>query len=189
MRTRFVPALALLLAAAPVTALAADWKLDPAHTSVIFAVEHLELVDVYGRFNDVEGTATFDPESPEDAAVSITIQTASVDTANEDRDKHLRNDDFLNVPEYPTMSFESTAWEQKEEDLYHVTGNFTLYGTTKEITVPVEFAGVKKGMRGETRAGFEAEFTIDRTEYGMDKMVGPVGAEIEIILAVEFIQE
>lgn len=189
MRTRFALAIAVLLAATPLAALAADWELDPAHTSAVFSVEHLELVDVYGRFNEVEGTVTFDPENAEEASVRITIQTDSVDTGNEARDKHLRSDDFLNTAEHPTMTFESTAWEKKEDGLYHVTGNFTLHGTTREITVPVKFAGVKKGMRGETRAGFETEFTIDRTEYGMDKTVGPVGAEIEIVLAVEAIQK
>jgi polyisoprenoid-binding protein YceI len=184
---KMIPWTCCLLAVifAPAAVQAETYAVDPVHTSAVFNVTHLGLAPVYGRFNDVSGTIDFDPENLDAATVVMTVKTQSVDTANEKRDEHLRSDDFLDVGTYPEMTFKSTEWKKLSDNKFEVAGEFTLMDTTKTITVPVTYFGASKGMQGETRAGWKTSFTIKRSEYGMDQMIGPVGDEVEITLAVE----
>jgi polyisoprenoid-binding protein YceI len=166
------------------------FKVDPQHSSVVFHIEHLGLNFVHGRFNAFDGEFAVDPEQPDSqAACHIEIQTASIDTAVSARDDHLRGADFFNVDKYPTMTFESTGWEQTGENTFELTGKFTLLGTTKEITVPVRYQGAATGRR-DLRTGFTTAFTILRSEYGMTKHTdGSIGDTVHITLDIQGIHE
>jgi polyisoprenoid-binding protein YceI len=188
-RKTFLKALSLALLL-PALALAAPavYKADADHSNVGFTIRHF-VSNVPGRFGDFEGTIKYDRESPAASSVEFTVKTASIDTGNADRDNHLRGPDFFDVQKFPTMTFTSTKVTPKGADTLDVTGNFTLHGVTKQITVPVKFLGTVKTPRGE-KAGFETSFTINRKEYGvnwnniMDS--GPVlGDEVKISIDIE----
>lgn len=182
-----VVAAATLAIAAGIVVAADTYKVDGVHSSAMFKIRHLGVSNVIGRFNDISGTITADKKKPESSSVKITIKTASVDTNNDTRDNHLRSPDFLDSRKYPTMSFKSTKVRKLSATKYEVTGDFTLHGVTKTIRVKVDFLGEGKGMKGETRAGFETSFTIKRSDYGMKKDIPMVGDEVQITLSVEAI--
>ncbi len=172
------------LSAAPET-----FKIDPVHSSVGFKIRHLGISWVNGSFKDYEGQVTLDPEKPETSSVQIAVKAASVDTGNEKRDGHLRNADFFDVEKFPTLTFKSTKVEKTAEGTYRVTGDFTLMGVTKAVTV--NFTGTEevKGMQGETRRGGETSFTIKRSDYGMKNSLGPVGDDVHISLAFSGVKQ
>jgi polyisoprenoid-binding protein YceI len=150
-----------------VAAQAADtWAVDTGHSEVSFRVRHF-VSQVSGRFNTFEGTIQVDHDNPAASDVSFNIKADSIDTGNEQRDGHLRSPDFFDVEKYPEITFQSSKVEAKGDDLYDVTGVFTLHGVTKELTLPVRYLGSLTDNRGNTKAGFETEVTIDRQEYGI----------------------
>lgn len=162
-RNRFLVFVFAALLALPVLAAAqSTWTLDQVHSNVGFEVRHL-LTDVGGEFHDFDGTIVYDAENPENSSVEVTVQAASIDTDNEKRDDHLRSEDFFAVEQYPTLSFKSTSVEDAGDGMLNVTGDFTIRGVTKRITIPVEVLGVM----GD-KAGFATEFVIDRQEYGVN---------------------
>ncbi|MDB6153719.1 MAG: YceI family protein [Chthoniobacteraceae bacterium] len=172
------------------TAHAADvYKIDPVHTSIGFKIGHLGVSNIYGRFNDVFGTVTFDKEAPAKSAVEFSIPVESVDTHVEKRDQHLKSPDFFNAKQFPLMTFKSTAVKQKAADLYEITGDFTLHGVTKPITVDFKKIGEGKGMQNEFRAGGETQFTIKRSDFGMDFMPKAVSDEVTVMIAIEGIKQ
>lgn len=185
MRSRWIPVFALALA---VPAFADNYSLDPVHCSATFKALHLGVSRVRGRFNDVSGKASFDEKDAAKSSIEVQIKAESVDTGNADRDKHLRSPDFFNAKQFTTLSFKSTKVEKSDKG-YQITGDLTIHGVTKAITVPFEIVGKGKGMKGEERIGGETTFTIKRSDYGMNFMVGPVGDEIEISVSVEGIKE
>ena len=143
------------------------WKFDPMHTQVEFSAKHLGMMTVRGHFNDVTTEAELDPDHPEKSSFSATIQTASIRTHNEQRDRDLRGSNFLEIDKYPIMNFKSTKIEHTGGDRYKVTGDLTIKGTTKPIT----FAAVKYGefndpMMGH-RIGYAAQTKINRKDFGM----------------------
>lgn len=180
---------AFLFHAAP--ARAADYTLDAAHAAATFQISHLGFSKTHGSFTDIAGAFSFDTAKPEESTVEVTIQAMSIDTANEGRDKHLRSEDFFDVAKFPTLSFKSTAWKKTADKAFDVTGDFTLHGVSKSITVPVTLLGVGKGMKGEERAGFSAEFKIKRSDFGMDKMLGDslIGDEVSIEVSFEGVKK
>jgi polyisoprenoid-binding protein YceI len=120
------------------------WQIDPAHTTVEFAVKHMMFTTVRGRFKDVKGTIEADEQNPDRSTVNVEIATASIDTGSADRDTHLRSADFLDVENHPTITFRSKRVEgaqKKEGDQFRVTGDLTIRGTTKEITLDCVYAG------------------------------------------------
>ncbi|HEX2253165.1 MAG TPA: YceI family protein [Thermoanaerobaculia bacterium] len=177
-------ALALLL---PLTAAAepTTWNVDAVHSNVGFEVRHF-LTQVPGRFGEYEGVIVYDPANPAASSVSFTVQTASIDTNNERRDGHLRSADFFDAEKFPTLSFQSKKVAALGENRLAVTGDFTMHGVTKEITVPVEVLGVM----GD-KAGFQTEFEVDRTEYGvlwnrnLDQGGTILGDDVKIRLSIE----
>lgn len=180
-------ALALLLPGlAP--AAASTWNVNTPHSEVAFSVRHF-LTPVPGRFNDFSGTIVYDPDDLGKSSVEITVQAASIDTNNEDRDNHLRSADFLDVANHPTLSFRSTGIEGSESTL-SVTGDLILRGVTKQVTIPVEFLGTLETSQGP-KAGFAAEFTLDRQEYGvswnrvLDQGGAILGDEVKVHIAIE----
>lgn len=146
------------------TALAGTWTLDPAHTRIGFSARHAMVTKVRGNFDQFEGTVVAEGET---AQVNVTIQAASITTNNQMRDDHLRNNDFLEVDTYPTITFASTAVEFVDDETLRVTGDLTIKATTKSITIDFEFAGLATDPYGNVRAGFEGETSINRSEYGV----------------------
>jgi polyisoprenoid-binding protein YceI len=173
------------------TAMFADattWQVDPAHTNVTFEVRHL-LTQVPGRFNDFTGTIRHDPENPGSSSVEFTVQAKSIDTRNDRRDNHLRSADFFDVEKFPTLTFKSKKVEGSGNEL-QVTGDLTIHGVTREVTIPVTFLGSMETPMGP-RAGFSTEFALDRKEYGitwnkvLDQGGALLGDEVSIEIDVE----
>jgi polyisoprenoid-binding protein YceI len=168
--SRFVSVLAVLASlAVPVFAETETFAVDKAHTLVGFRIRHF-VSKVEGRFKDFDGTIWIDRQNPSASKVELTMQSASIDTSNEGRDKDLRSENFFDVAKYPTLTFKSTKIEPKGKDLYEVTGDFTMHGVTKSITVPVKNGGfVKvKGRNGMgEKTGFEISFPLNRKDFGI----------------------
>ena len=179
-----------VMAAAVITcggaAFGADYQIDPIHSFALFKVKHMGASYAYGEFTDVGGTLSFDAAKPEASKVEVSIKAESVFTHNEARDKHVRGPDFLNTKEFPSMTFKSTAWKKTGENMFDVSGELTIAGKTKTITVPVEHVGDGKDPRGRSLSGFHTVFTIDRSEFGMKYgLPDALGKDVQITLGVE----
>lgn len=144
------------------------WTIDPGHSRFGFSARHAMITTVRGSFNDVEGEFFADPEDIEASHVSVTLQAASVDTRNDQRDAHLRSPDFFDVERWPTITFASTRVEEIRDRAYIVTGNLTIRDVTQEITVPLELGGVMVDAFGATRAGFEGSRRVRRRDFGLE---------------------
>jgi polyisoprenoid-binding protein YceI len=156
-----------LAALAAVPSFAADtYAVDASHSEVSFQVRHL-VTNVRGRFNDFNGTINLDPANLEKSKVEFRVKAASIDTANEDRDKHLRAEDFFHAEKYPEITFKSNSIKKTGKDTYAVTGDFTMRGVTRRITLPVTYLGTARDPWGNDKAGFETAITLDRKEYGI----------------------
>ncbi len=162
--------------------LAGTYAVDAVHSTAMFRIKHLGVSFARGRFNDIAGTISLGPDG---GKVAVTIKTASVDTANEARDKHLRTADFFSTDEFPEMSFVSTSFKKIDEDTFEVSGDFTLHGVTKPLTVTAELTGTGKDNKQKPIAGFETEFVIKRSEFDMGKMVPFIGDEVRVTLSIE----
>lgn len=138
------------------------WTVDRVHSSATFKVRHI-VANVTGQFRDLNGTIKVNRANPAASSVEFTIQAASIDTGNENRDKHLRSADFFDVEKFPTITFKSTAVKQKSPTEFEVTGDFTMHGVTKRITLPVTHLGF-----GAKKGGFEVETTLNRKDYGIE---------------------
>jgi polyisoprenoid-binding protein YceI len=166
-KTRYVVLAAALAMVSPAVAAAAEtYRVDADHANVDFQVRHF-MSQVSGAFNTFEGTIVIDREEPEASSVEFTIQANSIDTNNDRRDEHLRSPDFFDVASHPIITFESTSMTKVGEDSYEVTGDFTMRGVTRSITLPVQVLGEMKDPWGNQRIGFETSTTIDRKEYGV----------------------
>jgi polyisoprenoid-binding protein YceI len=180
-----------VLAGAPAQAAPVQYGLDASHSNVEFRVRHM-MSRVSGSFQKFDANIVMDADAPAASKVTFTIDAASIDTANENRDKHLRSEDFFYVEKHPTISFESTAIRRLEGNEYEVKGNLTMRGVTREITLPVSFLGEIKDPWGNTKAGFSTRTTLNRKDYGVNwnKMLDNGGVlladevEIEIDLQV-----
>lgn len=183
--------IALSMLLIPMSSMAADfvetYDIDTSHTSIVFKINHLGFSHTFGMFPGVKGTLKFDEKDVNANAIEVTVDANSINTMNEDRDDHLRNEDFFNTEKYGEISFKSTAWKEAGEGKYEVTGDLTLLGTTKSVTFVADHLGAGKGMKGEFRRGFETTFTIKRSDFGMEKMVGPIGDEVELTISFEAI--
>lgn len=157
--------LLLAFAATPLFAQEAKWTVDKSHSSATFKVRHM-MANVVGQFRDFDGTFDINRAEPAKSTVDFTIQAASIDTGNARRDEHLRSADFFDVTKFPTITFKSTAVAKKSETQFDVTGDLTMHGVTKRVTLPVTFLGFGKTARGE-KAGFEIETTLNRKDYGI----------------------
>jgi polyisoprenoid-binding protein YceI len=147
--------------------LAGTWTIDASHTRIGFVARHAMVTKVRGAFNEFEGTAVVDATGLSASSVSLTIKAASIDTRNEQRDGHLRSNDFLSMDENPQITFVSTAVEQTGPTEFEVTGDLTIKGVTNSITIPFEFEGVAKDPFGNERVGFEGSVAINRKDYGV----------------------
>ncbi len=178
-----------LLFAASSSRAAEVFTVDPVHSSVLFRVKHFDAGYIYGRFNLFSGTFAFDDKNPADCKLEIEVKIDSIDSANADRDKHLKGPDFFSAKEFPTMSFKATSMKAGDEKNYEVTGDLTIHGVTKQVTVKLERIGTVKDPRsGKPRTGWETTFTIKRSDFGMKYGVPAIGDEVRVIVAIEGVQ-
>ena len=148
----------------------ATWQLDPTHSSVEFAVKHLMMTTVRGRFKDLKATLAGDRDHPEDAGVEAAIEAASIDTGVADRDAHLRSGDFFDVERFPQITFRSTRVEnppKADGDQFRVIGDLTIRGSSMEVVLDCEYQGRGTDPWGKTRTGFSFRTEIDRREWGL----------------------
>ena len=155
-------------ASAPaLTELTGTWTLDPAHTRIGFVARHAMVTKVRGSFNEFEGTAVLDGANPANSHAEVTIKAASIDTRNAQRDEHLRSNDFLAMQEHPEITFTSTGVRQVDDTTFELTGDLTIRGVTKSVTIPFTFEGAAKDPFGNLRAGFEGSVAINRKDWGV----------------------
>ena len=143
-----------------------DYTLDPSHTRIGFSARHAMVTKVRGNFDQFEGSAHVDTANPANSSVTVTIEAASVTTGNEQRDGHLKTPDFFDIANYPQITFVSTDVERDGAE-WAITGDLTINGVTKSVTIPFEETGSAKDPFGNTRVGFEGEVTIDRTDWNL----------------------
>lgn len=178
-----------VVCAGPKSANAADeYDYDLVHSSVSFKARHLGISWIHGRFNEVSGKFSLDRENPSKSTFALTIKADSVDTANKARDEHLRQPDYFDTKQFPTIEFKSTKTKTIEGG-YEVTGDFTMHGTTKKITF-VLMGGKEHDFKGTKRVGFSTELALKRSDFGFDKnAIGPIGDEALIIIDCEGVRK
>lgn len=147
--------------------LTGEYTLDPAHTRIGFVARHAMVTKVRGSFNEFSGTAYLDGANPGRSSAQVTIRAASIDTRNGDRDGHLRSNDFLQMDEYPEITFRSSEITPTGDDTFDVTGDLTIKGTTRPVTIPFSFEGQATDPFGNSRVGFEGSTTINRKDFGV----------------------
>lgn len=177
-------ALASLAWAAP-----ENYKIDPVHSFVVFNIGHMNIGRAYGTFNKFEGNLVYDKEDAANSSVELKIDANSVDTNNSKRDEHVRNPDFLNTAQYPTITYKSDSVRKLGENQYEVTGQLNLHGTTKTVTAKLEKLGEATDPKGVQRVGGEAKFSFKRSDFGMTNMLDNLGDEINVIVAIEAIRQ
>lgn len=168
---------------------ATTYKIDKVHSSSLFRIKHLDTSYFHGRFNDMDGTITWNEADPSSSAITVEIKTSSVDTNNQGRDNHLKSADFFNAAQFPSLTFASTGLEKSGDSTYKLSGNLTIHGVTRPLTVDLVKTGTGKNQRGRDLIGFETTFTIKRTDFDMNFMVGPVGEEVRITVSLEAAQQ
>lgn len=190
MRKHAALALAAVLSM-PAFAPAADYVIDTdkAHASIQFRIQHLGYSWLYGRFNEFEGTFSYDANNPAANKAAVTITTASLDSNYAERDKHLRSDDFLDVKKFPQARFVSTHYQDKGNGRALLTGDLTLHGVTRPVVIDVQHIGEGKDPWGGFRAGFLGTTTLKLADFNITRDLGPASQEVELILSVEGIRQ
>lgn len=178
-RALAVPAIALFALAAAEAPV--KYKVDTGHSSVAFKIAHNGVANVWGTFAGVSGTVTLEGDS---GSMEVSVKADTVNTNNEKRDEHLRNNDFFAVSQYPRITFKSTKFV-KSSTGYDVTGDLTLRGVTKEVTFPLTVSEEKEGFQKNTVRGFETSLVIKRSDFGMKTYIGPVGDEVTLFISLE----
>jgi len=166
---------------------AQDYTIDASHSSVGFSIRHI-VSRTTGRFNDFNGSITYDAENPANSSVTATISMASLDTDNARRDGHVKSADFFDVEKYPEMTFVSSSAEAKG-DMLMIKGDFTMHGVTRKVVLPVEVLGVgMHPMSKKAVAGFQADLVVKRSDFGVNTwtdVAGVLGDEVKVTLIVE----
>ena len=156
------------MSTATVPTLTGTYAIDPAHSRIGFVARHAMVTKVRGSFNEFTGSGTFDADDPANSQLTLTVQAASIDTRNADRDAHLRSNDFFAMEQYPEIIFASAEVEQVDDEHYRVTGDLTVKGVTKPVTVDFELAGSAVDPYGNLRIGLEGTTTINRKDFGVN---------------------
>ncbi len=176
----------LVIGAVSSPAGAAEYKIDGGNSAVVFKVMNREVAFVYGRFNHLSGTITTDKvRKPTRMSFNVEIKARSVDSNNKKRDKHLKGADFLNTKSFPTITFESKQSRKLENDQWELTGELNLHGVKKELTIIFQQTGFKKMDRDTYLLGGEANFTVKRSDFGMDYMIPGIGDEVAVMVSIE----
>lgn len=166
------------------------WVVDKPHSSASFKIRHL-MSNVTGRFRDFDASIRIDRADPARSSVELTIHSASIDTGEADRDEHLRSPDFFEVAKYPAITFKSATVVPKSKTQFDVTGDLTMHGVTRRITLPVTFLGFGRDPRGNEKAGFEIATTLDRKDYNitwnrlLDEGGLLLGDEVKVTIELE----
>jgi polyisoprenoid-binding protein YceI len=195
MKRMFFTFLIVLLAGLSNNVKAVEWRFDHPHTNIGFSITHLVISDVTGRFNEFDGTFSSPGDDFEGSRVSITIKTASIDTDNEKRDKHLRSADFFDAEKHPEITFKSTSFEKVGDKKYKISGQFMMNGVTRDIALEATLTGVIDDPWGGTRAGFKATTTLDRYDYNLtyNKALETggflIGRDVDVVINVELIKK
>jgi polyisoprenoid-binding protein YceI len=183
----FSLAAAVLAAATLTTAVRAaeSYSVDPVHSSVSFGISHAGISDIHGRFNDFSGTFMIDKDDPSKSSFALDIKVESVDTNQKQRDEHLRAPDYFNAKQFPLLSFKSTKVKATDAG-YEVTGDLTLHGVTKPVTLSLKGGHkVVEFPKGTPRIGVTSSVTIKRSEFGMTTELGALGDDVHIIVGLE----
>lgn len=188
------PLIALTLAAAlalPGLAAAADYVIDTedGHAFVQFRIPHLGYSWLYGRFNEFEGEFTYDEDNPDASEVEVVIQTASVDSNHAERDKHLRDEEFLAVDAYPEARFKSTSFTDHGDGTATLIGDLSLRGITKPVTIDVKHIGHGPDPWGGYRRGFQGTTRFALKDFGIERDLGPASRDVEMILSIEGVRQ
>lgn len=171
------------------------WQIDSTHSEIQFTVRHMMISKVRGFFESFSGTIDFDLEDKANTAVAVTIDATSINTRETDRDNHLKSPDFLNVDDYPTLTFTSTRVEQTSENTGKLYGDLTIRDETRPVILDVEFAGIAQSPWGTTSAGFSAQTKINRKDWGLTWNAALetggvlVGEEININIELELVKQ
>lgn len=144
------------------------WELNNAHSLIGFSVKHMMVTTVRGRFNKFSGTFEIEEQNPAASKVDVTIDVASIDTGDDNRDNHLRSPDFFDAPQYPNITYKSTKIEKLSNEQFRVTGNLTIHGVTREVPLEVTYEGQTKDMQGQRLAAFSAHTSISRKDFGLN---------------------
>jgi polyisoprenoid-binding protein YceI len=177
------------------TATLTKWTADTAHSEINFKVKHLVISTVTGKFNEFDAFIETENEDFEDAQVQFEADINSIDTNNEDRDNHLKSDDFFNAGEHPKLTFVSRSFRKSGKNEYKVTGDLTIRGNTKTVELDAVYGGTVQDPYGQTKAGFEVTGAIDRKEFGLkwDAVTEAgnlvVSNEVKLELSVQFTRE
>jgi polyisoprenoid-binding protein YceI len=183
--------IALVAAAVAPAAQAADYVIDTkgAHAYVQFRIKHLGYSWLVGRFNTFAGEFSYDEKDPAASKVSVTIDTASIDSNHAERDKHLRGEEFLDVKNFPQAKFVSTGYRELADGKAELSGELTLHGVTKPITIAVEPIGHGPDPWGGYRRGFAGTVELTLKDYGIERDLGPASRSVELSLGVEGIRK
>jgi len=178
--------LAASLLGAAASAQAADYKIDPSHTHVLFMVNHLGFSNMIGVFAETAGTVAFDPAHVDASKLNVVIKTASLQTQFGPRDSDLKGADWFNVAEFPEMTFAGKTFTKKDDKSGTVTGDLTLLGVTKPVTLEVTFnkAGVSPVSKADT-VGFSARGAFNRTDFGLKTFVPYIGDKVDLVIETE----
>lgn len=186
MRTSLVAAIVSLVLILPAAAESESWNIDSAHSSAQFSVRHLGISTVRGAFTKLSGTVQYDPSNLAKTTIDATIETASVDTRVEMRDNDLRSPNFFDAGKYPTLTFKSKKVEEAGPGKLKVTGDLTIHGVTKEVTLDVEGPSAPvKDPRGNVHVGASASTTINRKDFGVNGAAAMVGDDVSITIDME----
>ncbi len=171
------------------------WSVDPVHSSVKFSVTHLVISEVEGQFKKFDGAVTTKTPDFSNSEVNFAVDVNSIDTDNENRDKHLKSPDFFDAEKYPSLTFKSTSFKKLSGNKYQLNGNLTLHGVTKPVKFNVTYGGIAKDGYGNTKAGFKASTVINRFDYGLkwnnltEAGGATVGKDVTIDLRLQFAQQ
>jgi polyisoprenoid-binding protein YceI len=182
--TRSLSVLAILGALAATPALALDYTVDPVHTFATYRIKHMNTSFSYGRFDFPEGKVSYDAASPEKATFNLTIKLENLNTGVQKRDDHLKSPQFFNAKDFPTLTFVSTAVKKVDDKNLEVTGDLTIHGVKKSVTVKMEITGTNE-FQGKKLIGFETVFDIKRTDFGMKELLEGAGDDVRIYFSLE----
>ncbi|HWL72183.1 MAG TPA: YceI family protein [Geminicoccus sp.] len=186
MKKLLLAAVLFLPLGAPILAAPAPWAIDNSHTAITFTVDHFGYSTVHGFFRDFTGELSLDPEAPETSSVAFTIQADSLDTLFAKRDEHLKSADFLDVANFPTITFQSTKVEPEGDDSAKVTGDLTIKGVTKPVVLDVKLNKLEPSPMTKTdTAGFTVTTVIKRSDFGVSAYVPAVGDELTVRIDTE----
>jgi polyisoprenoid-binding protein YceI len=171
------------------------WVLDPTHSEVTFKVKHLMFTNVSGNFTKFEATAESEDENFDNASFAFSAEVDSINTNNADRDGHLKSADFFDAAQFPTITFKSTKVAKAEEGEYVVTGDLSIHGETKEVTLAVEYGGIQKDPWGNIKSGFSVVGKINRKDFGLSWNAAletggvMLGEEVKLALELQFVKQ